>query len=112
MGLRMVSDLVAHAGFQGELSAVLKFGDEFPFKAKQDVAFRAPMVGQITSRILDHANPDGAELASAPQGRTGFAFVHCWLDLRPVCDAKGNVRDIHERQRLRELSNALASACL
>lgn len=102
MGLRMVRDLIAHAGFQGELSSVLKFGDQLSFQAKQDVAFRAPMVGKITCRVLDHANPDGAELASAPQGCTGFALLFCRFDQRPVGGAKGNVSDNHWSLRMAE----------
>lgn len=56
MGFSVVGDLITHAGFQNELPSVLKLSMQFAFEAQQDVAFFTPVVGEITRRVLNHAN--------------------------------------------------------
>ncbi|SDW78478.1 hypothetical protein SAMN03159474_01559 [Pseudomonas sp. NFACC08-1] len=75
MRLGLVCYLVAHAGPEQELSAIFKFSIEFALEAKQDVAFGAPMVGQIPGCVFHHPYPNIPELPRAPISGSGDAFV-------------------------------------
>lgn len=95
MRLGVVGHLVAHAGQQGEATAVFQLGVQLALQAQQHVAFAAPVVGQVARRVFHHANADGAELAGAPVGDAGLSGMGCGLDGRSVGDAEGNVVDVH-----------------
>lgn len=75
MRLGLVCYLVAHAGPEQELPAIFKFSIEFALEAKQDVAFGAPMVGQVPRRIFHHPHANAPELLGAPISGSGDAFV-------------------------------------
>jgi hypothetical protein len=53
MCLGIVGNLVTHAGHERELASILKFGLKVSFDTEKDVAFDAPMVGNVPRRILD-----------------------------------------------------------
>ena len=89
MRFRVIRDLVAHSRFQREFSAVFKFSDEFALDAQQDMAFDAPVIGEIPRRVLDHAHPDIAKVPGTPVSQPGFALVLGGFNLRPVGSAKG-----------------------
>ena len=90
MCLGVVTDLVAHARRQGEVAAVLQFGVQLSFQAKQDMALVAPVVGKVAGAVLDLSNPYLAKLASAPVCRTCFTWMRDRFYCRPVRGAKGD----------------------
>lgn len=89
MRFRVIRDLVAHSRCQCEFSAVFEFSDEFALDAQQDVAFDAPVIGEITRRVLDHAHPDIAKMPGTPVSQAGFTLVLGGFNQRPVGGAKG-----------------------
>jgi len=95
MRLGAISHLVAGSGLQHELSAIGEFGVKLAFQAEQDVALRAPVVGQIARRVIDHPNPDGSELTGSPGGDAPFPGMLNRLDGRPFSGAEGNVVNLH-----------------
>src|SRR5882757_5649416 len=62
----VVSHLIAHAGRKLERAPVLQVRNEFAIDAENDVAFGAPVIGDIARRIVDQPHPDIAELPGAP----------------------------------------------
>jgi len=68
---------------------------QLAFQAQQDMAFLAPVVGQIARRVFDHTHAQRTELAGAPVGYTGFAGMFGRFDLAPIGDAKGDIADVH-----------------
>ena len=80
MGLGLVGHLVAHAWLEQKLPAIFELGVQLSLEAKQDVALGAPMIGQVTRRVLHHPHPDVPELLRAPIGGPGDAFMFGGLD--------------------------------
>ncbi len=97
MRLGVVGHLVAHAGREGKRSAISKFGMQFALDAKQDMAFGAPVIGQVACTIVDHAHADVAELACAPISHASIAFVLGLFDRGPVGGAEGDVVHLHDK---------------
>src|SRR5688572_16922810 len=93
--LGIVGDLVTHAGAEHELASVLQLGVQLAFDAEQDVSLAAPVVRDITRRVLDHAHADAAEIASPPVCSTSITRVRRRLDRRPVRGAEWNVIHLH-----------------
>jgi len=96
VGLRTVSDLIAHAGTEPKRAAVGELRLEIARDAQQNVSLLAPMVCAISSRVFDHANSNGSELARAPKGDSSFAGVFGCLDGAPVGRPERNVIQEHE----------------
>ena len=84
MRLGIVGHLVTHAGFEHEAASVGEFGVQLSFDAEQDVPLRAPVIGEVAGRILDHANAEGTELAGAPECLAAFAPMFGRRDRGPV----------------------------
>ncbi len=91
-----IGHLVAHARLERERAAVLEIGVQFAVDAKKDVALLAPMVGDVTRRVVDHPHADLAELPGAPGRRSGFAAMRGRLDAGPVGGAERDVADLHQ----------------
>ena len=79
MRLSIVSDLIAHARFEKKLPTILELGVEFALETQDNVSFHAPVICQITGRILDHSDADSAEILGTPVCDTCLAFMHCSL---------------------------------
>ena len=75
MGFRVFRDLVAHTRFQRKLAAIFELRVQFAFDTQNDVTLAAPMIREITGRVLNHANADVPEVLGAPVRQSGFAFV-------------------------------------
>ena len=75
MRLRTIGDLIAHPRFHHKLPAIGKLGVQFALKAKQNVAFNAPMIRQVSSGIFQHAYPDLPKMLGAPIRDTAFTWV-------------------------------------
>ena len=101
MGERAVGHLVALAGLQHDRAAVGQLGREFPLQHQQDMALLAPVVGEITRRVLDHAHPDVVEGLRAPVRLAGLAGVLGARHGRPVGRAEGDVEHQHGRDLAR-----------
>ena len=89
MRFGLVRDLVAHARSQDELPAILKLGVQLALEAQEDMPFRTPVVSQVARGVLDHADPDAAELARAPIRDARLTLVLGSFNGRPVGDSKG-----------------------
>ncbi|MDQ0653881.1 hypothetical protein QFZ38_004137 [Pseudomonas cedrina] len=75
MALPLIAHLVTHSGRQRELAAVLQFRVQLAFEAQQDVPSPAPVIRQVTGRVLDHAHAGIAEMAGAPHRMADSAWV-------------------------------------
>ena len=97
MRFGVVGDLVALAGLQGEGATVFQFGQQLALHAKQDMAFDAPMIGQVPRCVFDHADPDGAEVLGPPIGHAGVAGMLGRRVSGSIGGAEGNVGHLHGR---------------
>jgi hypothetical protein len=95
MWLSIVGDLIAHAWFENELPTVLELGVQLALETQENVPFHAPVVSQVTRRILDHADADAAEVLGTPVGDACLTFMRSSLYGRPVCYSKWNVSYLH-----------------
>ena len=96
MGFGVVADLIVHSGCKNERSTILEFCVQFPFKAQQNVALRAPVICDIARCVFDHSDSNLAEVASSPGGMTRVPFVNICFDLGPISGAERNVGHLHE----------------
>jgi hypothetical protein len=90
-----VGHLVTDPGPQYELSAIRKLRVELALDAKKDMTLCAPVVGEVTRRILDHAHPDIAKLPGTPVRDTGLTLVLGRFDRRPICSSEWDIRELH-----------------
>jgi len=95
VGLGVIGHLVADTGGEDELASVDQLGFKATFQAEQDVAFLAPMVGDIAGGVLDHADADVPKLACPPECFAPNAGVFTGFDLIPICYTKWDVCDVH-----------------
>ena len=91
----IVGHLVALAGLERHRAAVLKFRDQLAVEDQQDVAFVAPVIGEVVLRIFDHTHAQFAELPGVPIGDAGLAGMLGPLDLRPVRRAERDIGHFH-----------------
>ena len=110
MSFCVVCYLVAHAGSECELPAVSKFRLELSFGAQEYVAFDAPMVREITRRVLNHPDANISEVPRPPVGHATLAFVFGALDLRPVGGREWDSGDLHDDSSVCERLTARRSA--
>src|SRR4051812_26115538 len=96
MRFGVVGNLVAHALRQAELAAVSQFRFKLAFEHQHDMTLAAPVVGEVTGRILDHAYAQFAEFACAPGRFPGSARIVDRFDFRPISDAEWNAGNMHE----------------
>jgi hypothetical protein len=95
MRLSPVGYLIARTRRQNIPASVSEFGVQLALQAKENVTLGAPVVGEVTRGILDHAHPDCAELPGSPEGSTTLTGVLHWRNRRPVGGTEGNVTDLH-----------------
>ena len=88
-GVAEIRHLIAHARQQLEGAAVAQFGIEFALEHVEHVAAVAPVIGEVARRILDHPDPQVADIKRAPQRFAGFARMRRRRDLAPVGDGEG-----------------------
>src|SRR5690242_4044928 len=86
--LRIIRNLVAHSGPECEAAPVLQLGLQLTCDTQEHVSLRAPVVGKVTRRVLDHPYPDGTELLSPPIGHALFAGLLGRLNRAPIGDGK------------------------
>ncbi len=67
------------------------------------MALLTPMIGKIAGCVLDHSDPNAAELPGAPKRFAGCAGMFGRSDGGPVCRAKGNMIDLHQVLRKLDL---------
>src|SRR5665213_3721392 len=75
VGIGAVGDLVAHAGFEREGAPVFQIGRQFAIDAEKDMPLLAPMIGDVTGRIVDHAHADIAEVSRPPRRYAGIPAI-------------------------------------
>src|SRR5258706_10396778 len=95
MGLRAIGDLVAHARGQHERATVGELCVQLAFEAQEDVSLRAPVIGAIAGRVIDHAYANGAEILRAPQRLAGLSWMLRGRHTGPVRGSEGNLRHLH-----------------
>jgi hypothetical protein len=84
MRSRAICHLVAHSRLQHVTAAVRQLRNELTLQAQQNVTLAAPMIREVTSRILNHTDTDRAELTGAPQRHPLCARMLGMRQLRPV----------------------------
>src|SRR5512135_1145552 len=97
MRFRIVRNLVTHARPKCEDTAVLELRVKLAVDAEQNMALDAPVIRRVTSRVLDHAYANIAELPGAPPSEATLALVFPTLDLRPVGGAEWDCRHLHRQ---------------
>jgi len=78
--LGIVRDLVAHPRLEDERPPVLELGVELALQTEQDVALHAPVIRNVTRRVLDDANPNARKRSGLPVRPPCFALVLGSLD--------------------------------
>ena len=68
---RAVADVIRLAGLERVALAILQFDVQRSAEAENHVAFRAPVVGDVTDGILDHAKTNLAEIPRLPPRHPG-----------------------------------------
>ena len=92
MGFGTIGHLVAHTRHKREYVTIGQLGRQFARRYQREMAFLAPMVGQVIGSIVHHTHPYWTELAGAPSGYAGRAAVLLTHNFRPICDAKWQIR--------------------
>jgi hypothetical protein len=75
MWFSIIGDLIAHAGFENKLATVFELSVQLAGETEENVSLDAPMVSQVTWRVLDHADADVPKVLGAPVCHACFAFV-------------------------------------
>ena len=96
MRLGLVGDLITHASGKGELPAIGQFRVELAFKAEQNVAFRAPMVGEVARRVFQDTDPNITKLTGAPKCFARGAGMLDGFDGAPIRGAEGDISNFHD----------------
>lgn len=89
MRFAFARNLIIQPGLQHELSSVRDLEDQ------HDVTAPAPVVGDVSGTVLDHANAKVPRFHRAPRGQTTRARVLDSGDLAPVSDRERHVFDVH-----------------
>ena len=89
MRFGIIAHLISHSGTECEYTTILKFGLHFTFQTQNDMPFAAPVIGQVTCRVLDLANTDGTEHQGLPDGLAGVPLMNRFLDGIPLGGVKG-----------------------
>ncbi len=92
-----IANVIALPGGKTKLSAVGYFNVDGTVEAENEVAFCAPVIRHIASRILHHAYADVAKLAGSPQGKASVASVSGKWDFIPIGDRHWEGRHLHSR---------------
>src|SRR4051794_32858538 len=90
-----VGYVIAHAGLQLEMSAVRELGVELALEAQHEVALRAPVVGAIAGRVVEHAQAHVAEMPRSPVRFAGFAGMNRAFDGIPIESAERQTFYLH-----------------
>ena len=88
MGFGTVRNLVARAWAEDKSSTIAEFREQFPLQAHEDMAFLAPVIGEVAWAVIDQSHPHLPKMPGAPKGDTGFPAVFRRLDGRPVRGAE------------------------
>lgn len=91
MGFGVICHLITHAGGECEDATVLEFGAQLAFETEEEVAFLAPVVGEIASGVFHHADACVAELARPPVCNAALTAMLSGLDLPPIRGAEWDV---------------------
>ena len=94
MRLGPIRDLIAHAGAELKATAVAELRLERALETEENVSLLAPMIGAVARRVLDHADANRTEVASARAGSAGFAGTLAWGDGGPIGGAEREVADL------------------
>lgn len=93
-----VGGLVAISGFQREPFSVGEFGFQLALQAENYVPFCAPVVGQISGRVFDHADADLAEILRSPERAASLPRMLGWDYLGPVGGGECKAGHLHTEE--------------
>ena len=91
-----IGDLVTDPRGKHELTPISQFGVQFSLEAEQNVSLGAPVISEVARGVLDHAHTQIAEGTGLPLSEPLFALVTGALQLRPISEAKRQVRNFHD----------------
>ena len=105
-----VSNLIAQPWSEHKALPVSQPSFQFTFQTENHVPFRAPMIGLVSRRILDHAHADITKVMGSPNGNAGISRMLRRRGLAPIGDRKRGIRHSHGFSiRTLRLSASLAS---
>jgi hypothetical protein len=91
----VVPGLKAHPGAEPEGAAVPEGDVELALQNKENMSFRAPVVGAISRRIFNDSGPDVPGLKNAPMRCSPFTRVFDGFDRTPIRDRKRDIENFH-----------------
>lgn len=68
-----IADVIALSGLKGELFAISQLDINLAAKTKNHVILRAPVIGNVAGRVLNHAHADVAKAPGLPKSKSGLA---------------------------------------
>lgn len=90
-----ICHLVAAPRPEREPTPVAQLGDELSREHEHDVAALAPVVGEVSGRVIDHSYPYVALLNRAPACDSHFSRMLGGGDLRPISGVKWDALNLH-----------------
>jgi hypothetical protein len=90
-----MNSLATHAWLKREPSSVTEFGFKLSMCAEKDVTLDAPVIRQISGRVLDHAYANRPKVTGLPVGFACLARVLSSRNRVPVCRSEGDVLHVH-----------------
>jgi len=100
VGADIVGGDVTHSGFQQAPLSVVQLTGELTLQAVDDMAFPAPVIGQVSRTVFNDPNPQAGELDCMPQGRAAEAGMLAGSDGFPVDHLIGYQFLVHSSPRI------------
>lgn len=95
VGFLVIGDLIARARRQCEDLSAFEFSHQLAFQDEKNVPLGAPVICEITRRILNHPHTHLTESAGSPAGRSTLRRVLARGDPLSISDHKGNTVHLH-----------------
>ena len=80
-GVAEIRDLIAHPRLELEFAPVAQFAIEFAFQHVEHMSAVAPVIGEVTRRILHHPHPQVADLQRPPRRLPGIRTTTIAIEL-------------------------------
>lgn len=95
MRLAPIANLIADSGSQNGHIAIFELDMKLTFQAQKDVALLAPVIGEITWRVIHDSDTNISELPGSPMGDSTLALMRGRFYRRPINRLEGNIWDTH-----------------
>ena len=90
-----IAYVIALPWFESQLLAIFQLDVERTAEAKKDVSLAAPVIGDVSGRVLDYADADLAEGLSSPKRNATITGMFRGNHLHPIRDHHGRGCHFH-----------------